>query len=187
MVQLIMNLKTVCSCPFMPVAVQHLFYVRALVVIDQHPWHLFWMFGFGKLCCTCTTIWAICRLCSIPTCAHCSHWLCPCAGIFLTFHFSKPSFYAAVFRHLLICVCNLLHQFFELLVHGEKLLVFPLSWDLVSLSWVSCLYILHGHEYWERKVGDYTAFLENVEWLYTEYKRQPTMQHSVHWKSWGGC
>jgi hypothetical protein len=73
------------------------------------------------------------------------------------------------------------------LVHGEKLLVFPLSWDLVSLSWVSCLYILHGHEYWERKVGDYTAFLENVEWLYTEYERQPTMQHSVHWKSWGGC
>jgi hypothetical protein len=38
MVQLIMNLKAVCSCPFMPVAVQHLFYVRALVVIDQHPY-----------------------------------------------------------------------------------------------------------------------------------------------------
>lgn len=88
MVQLIMNLKAVCSCPFMPVAVQHLFYVRALVVIDQHPWHLFWMFGFGQLCCTCTTIWAICRLCSIPACADCSHWLCPCAGIFLTLHFS---------------------------------------------------------------------------------------------------
>jgi hypothetical protein len=33
-----MNLKAVCSCPFMPVAVQHLFYVRALVVIDQHPY-----------------------------------------------------------------------------------------------------------------------------------------------------
>jgi hypothetical protein len=57
-----------------------------------------------------------------------------------------------VFRHLPICVCNLLNQFFELLVHGEKLLVFPLSCDLVSLSYTVYIYYM-GMNIEKEKLG----------------------------------